>query len=76
MYLAVCSATIVLRRRAPDAVMRPAEFTAPLGPLVPVLACIVALGILAGATPEQLLAGGAALAGGAVLFAVASRRPR
>lgn len=76
MYLAVCSATIVLRRRAPDAVMRPAEFTAPFGPLVPVLACIVALGILAGATPEQLLAGGAALAGGAVLFAVASRRPR
>ena len=44
-----------------------------MGPVVPVLASIVALGILAGATTEQLLAGGVALAAGAVFYAVAPR---
>jgi amino acid transporter len=73
MYLAVCTATLVLRGRAADAIMRSAEFTAPLGPVVPVLASIVTLGILAGATARQLLAGAAALAAGAVFFAVAAR---
>src|SRR5687768_9346116 len=48
MYLAVCTATLVLRRRAPDGIMGPAQFTAPLGPAVPILASIVTLGILAG----------------------------
>jgi APA family basic amino acid/polyamine antiporter len=73
MYLAVCTATLVLRRRTPDEVMGPAQFTPPLGPVVPVLASIVTLGILAGATSQQLLAGAAALAGGAVLFVIARR---
>ncbi len=73
MYLAVCTATLVLRRRPATAEMRPAEFTVPLGPLIPLLASAVALGILAGATRQQLLAGAAALAGGAVLFALATR---
>ncbi len=76
MYLAVCSATLVLRGRTPDAEMRAAEFTAPLGPIVPVLACIVALGILAGATRDQLLTGAAALVVGGVLFAIAPRKER
>ena len=53
--------------------MGPAQFTAPLGPVVPVLASIVALGILAGATSQQLLAGAAALVAGAVLFVIARR---
>lgn len=73
MYLAVCSATLVLRRRQPDAEMRHAEFTVPFGPVIPLLACVVALGILLGATGQQLLAGVAALAAGALLFAVATR---
>lgn len=73
MYLAVCGATLVLRQRAPNAEMKAAEFTAPLGPVVPVLACVVALGILAGATRQQLLAGTAALAAGGVLFAIATK---
>jgi basic amino acid/polyamine antiporter, APA family len=73
MYLAVCSATLVLRRRAPSAEMSAAQFTAPLGPIVPVLASVVALGILAGATPQQLLSGAAALVAGAVLFFIATR---
>jgi len=73
MYLAVCTATLVLRRRQPDAQMGPAQFTAPLGPVVPVLACVVALSILAGASTQQLLMGGYALIAGAVLFAIAMR---
>ena len=73
MYLAVCTATLVLRRRTPDGVMGPAQFTAPLGPIVPVLASIVALGILAGATTQQLAAGAAALVAGAGLFVMARR---
>jgi APA family basic amino acid/polyamine antiporter len=73
MYLAVCSATLVLRRRTPGAEMRAAEFTAPLGSVVPLLACLVTLGILAGATTEQLLAGSAALAAGAMLYIAATR---
>lgn len=71
MYLGVCSATLVLRRRAPDADMREAQFTTPFGPLVPVLACVVGVGILLGATPQQLLAGAVALAAGAVLYVAA-----
>jgi basic amino acid/polyamine antiporter, APA family len=76
MYLAVCAATLVLRRRSPDGVMSAAQFTAPLGPIVPVLASAVALSILAGATTQQLLTGLYALIGGAVLFAIAVRSQR
>lgn len=74
MYLAVCTATLVLRRRRPDAEMSAAQFTVPLGPLVPVLASVVALSILAGATPQQLLMGGYALVAGGVLFVIANRK--
>ena len=73
MYLAVCTATLVLRHRAPTAEMGAAQFTAPFGPLVPVLASVVALSILAGATSQQLLMGTYALIGGAVLFVIAVR---
>jgi APA family basic amino acid/polyamine antiporter len=73
MYLAVCTATLVLRRRQPDDQMGPAQFTAPLGPVVPVLACLVALSILAGASTQQLLMGTYALIAGAILFAIAVR---
>ena len=73
MYLAVCLSTLVLRRRQPNAEMGAALFTIPLGPVVPVLATLVAGAILFGATTQQLAAGGAALAAGAILFAVARR---
>ncbi|MEW6323338.1 MAG: APC family permease [Acidobacteriota bacterium] len=75
MYLAVCLATIVLRRRTLYPDCGPALFTVPGGPAIPLLACLVALGILAGATNQQLLSGAAALAGGAVLYALAPRAP-
>jgi amino acid transporter len=73
MYLAVCAATLVLRRQQPTPEMRPALFVIPFGPVVPVLASVVSFGILFGATAQQLIAGGAALLVGAVLFAVARR---
>jgi amino acid transporter len=73
MYLAVCLSTLVLRRRQPTDEMGPALFVIPLGPVVPVLATLVAGGILFGATTQQLAAGGAALVVGAVLFAIARR---
>jgi APA family basic amino acid/polyamine antiporter len=76
MYLAVCTATLVLRRRQPDGVMGPAQFTAPLGPVVPILASVVSLSILAGASTQQLLMGTYALIGGAILFAIAVRDHR
>jgi amino acid transporter len=73
IYLAVCIATLVLRRRAPTAEMSDAGFTIPLGPVVPVAASLVALYILVTATTTQLLTGAAALAAGAVLYLIAVR---
>jgi basic amino acid/polyamine antiporter, APA family len=72
MYFAVCTAALVLRGRTPNEVMGPAQFTIPGGPIVPILASLVTLSILFGATNEQRLAGAAALAAGAVLFAIAT----
>ena len=86
MYLAVCASTLVLRKHDReiaaqvgahfsdmDGAVAPAKFTVPLGPVIPIVASVVALGILAGASQAQLVAGAAALAGGAVLFLVATR---
>ena len=56
-----------------DGAVAPAKFTVPLGPVIPIVASIVALGILAGASQAQLIAGAAALAAGAVLYFVATR---
>ena len=70
MYVAVCIAVLVLRKRA-----GPAQFTIPFGPVIPILASVVAFGILAGATRAQLIAGVAALAAGAVLYILAPKGP-
>ena len=70
MYVAVCIAVLVLRKRA-----GPARFTIPFGPVIPILASVVAFGILAGATRAQLIAGAAALAAGAVLYILAPKNP-
>jgi APA family basic amino acid/polyamine antiporter len=89
MYLAVCISTLVLRTRDreiaaqvgahfsdPLQAVAPARFTVPGGPVIPIVASIVALLILAGATRPQLIAGGAALLAGAVLFLLARRANR
>jgi hypothetical protein len=54
--------------------VKPPQFTVPFGPVIPIVASIVALGILAGATRAQLISGVAALAAGAVLFLFAPKR--
>ena len=86
MYLAVCMSTLVLRKRDREiaaqigahlteplqAVASP-KFTVPFGPVIPILASIVALGILAGATRAQLTSGVAALAAGAILYLLAPK---
>jgi amino acid transporter len=87
MYLAVCLSTLVLRKRDreiaaqvgahfsdPTFDVKAPRFMVPFGPVIPVVASIVALGILAGATRAQLISGVAALAAGAVLFLLAPRR--
>ena len=78
VYVATCAAALRLRSprfagQVPEPTMR-----VPFGPVIPVLAIVIALAILAGATPQQLRAGTYALAAGAVLFVVAmlSRRDR
>ena len=86
MYLAVCMATLALRKRDreiaaqigahmtdPTRGVPPPQFTVPFGPVIPILASVVALGILAGATQAQLIAGTAALAAGAVLYILAPK---
>jgi len=87
MYLAVCMSVLVLRKRDreiaaqvgahfsdPLQAVAPPTFTVPFGPVVPAVASLVALGILAGATRQQLISGVAALAAGAVLYFLAPRR--
>jgi basic amino acid/polyamine antiporter, APA family len=73
IYLSTCLATLWLRRHEGLPGVAAATFTAPLGPVVPLAASAISLGILAGATSQQLLAGVAALAAGAGLYVVATR---
>jgi len=72
IYTATCGSMLRLRsNRFRDAV-KPAAFTVPLGPVIPVAAIAITLTILAGATAAQLRNGLAALAAGAVLYLVAA----
>jgi amino acid transporter len=74
IYGGTAAATMRLRARLAGAfALRPAGFTTPGGPLVPVIAMIVCVGLAAGATRQQLSGGLAALAAGAVLFVVSRR---
>jgi L-asparagine transporter-like permease len=71
VYVATCASTLRLRSRRFDTVVKPPVFVVPFGPVIPMAAIVIALAILAGATPLQLAAGTGALAGGAVLYVVA-----
>src|SRR5207245_2762427 len=64
----VGAATLQLRRPEFQGRVKAATFTAPLGPLVPVVAILVSMAVVAGASRVQLLGGTVALATGAVLF--------
>ena len=75
VYVFTCAATIRLRNPRFAATVRPAVFTVPLGPLIPTLAMVIGLAILAGATPQQRKAGALALLTGAALYVVARMTP-
>jgi basic amino acid/polyamine antiporter, APA family len=76
VYGATCAATLRLRSPAFATIVKRATFVAPFGPVIPAAAIAVTLSMLAGARREQLLAGGIALAVGAVLFVSAVRSGR
>jgi amino acid permease len=73
VYVATCSATLRLRDPRFKAVVPAAAFVTPMGAVVPVAAMLCALAILAGATRLNLLAAGAGLAVGAVIYGVFAR---
>jgi basic amino acid/polyamine antiporter, APA family len=73
VYVGTCASALRLRSAAFVTHVAPPTFMLPLGPLVPSAAIAIALCILVSATPRQLVAGGGALAAGAVLFVVAAR---
>jgi len=68
LYAGTCASVLALRRKSR------APFTIPLGPVVPLVALLVCIAILAGATVEQLTQGGLALIAGAVLYVIARGR--
>jgi APA family basic amino acid/polyamine antiporter len=72
VYTGTCAATLRLRASRFNGVIAPAAFVIPMGPIVPTLAIVVSLLILAAAGRDQLLGGAATLGVGAVLFAANS----
>jgi basic amino acid/polyamine antiporter, APA family len=76
VYLATAAATLRFRSPAFATRVAPALFTVPLGPVIPFVAMLIAFTIVASATPAQLTGGAAALAAGALLFAIATRGGR
>ena len=81
IYVATCAATLRLRSPAFQGRVRPATFTVPLGPVIPLAAIGMALAILLGATPAQIQSGGVrsgayAVLAGTVLYVIAVRGER
>jgi L-asparagine transporter-like permease len=76
VYVATCAATLRLRDSRFAASVKPATFVVPLGPVIPGLAILSSVAILAGVTSTQLLSVLAAFAAGAVLYLVAVRTSR
>jgi amino acid transporter len=75
VYTATCAATLMLRGRT-TADVRPPTFVVPFGPVIPAAAIAIAIFMLSNARREQLIAGTAALAAGAVLYLIAISRAR
>ncbi len=76
VYVATCAATLRLRDPRFASAVRPAAFVVPLGPVIPIAAILIAVTILAGATPTQLVTVVAACVAGAVLYQIAVRNGR
>ena len=73
VYVATCASQMRLRSNAYDGQVQPAQFVLPGGPVIPTLAILVSMMILVFANRTQLIAGGVALAAGAVLYLMATR---
>lgn len=76
VYVATCAATLRLRSPSFEGRVKPATFTVPFGPVIPLAAIVVALAILVGATPAQLRSGAYAVLAGTVLYVIAVRGER
>jgi len=74
-YTGACAATLQLRRPEFADRVKPATFVVPLGPVIPAVAILVSLAVVAGASRLQLLGGAVALAVGAILFLFAPKQP-
>ncbi len=74
VYAGTCAATLRLRSPRAAGLAAPATFVVPFGPVVPTLGLALSLGVIFGATAQQLAAGVAFLVLGALLFLVARRR--
>jgi len=72
-YTGACAATLALRQPRFASTVKPATFVVPGGPFVPALAIGSSMLILVLANRQQLLAGAAGLAAGAVLFILNDR---
>jgi APA family basic amino acid/polyamine antiporter len=70
MYGGSAAATLRLRSPRFALVVKPAGFTAPFGPVTPIVAMAVCAALAVGATTSQLLSGLAALAIGGLLYAL------
>jgi amino acid transporter len=74
VYLATAASAVRLRNRSCAGRVDAPRFVLPFGPVVPSVAMLVTLAILAGASTAQLAAGAAALAAGALLFFASAPR--
>jgi APA family basic amino acid/polyamine antiporter len=72
VYVATCASVVRLRDARFSAVLKPATFRVPFGPVIPVVAILISLSILAGATQLQFTVGAGALVAGAVLYFMAT----
>jgi amino acid transporter len=69
VYAGTCASVLALRRQQGRA-----PFTVPLGPVVPVVALVLSMALVYGATATQIRVGLIGLAVGAMLYAVAHAR--
>jgi basic amino acid/polyamine antiporter, APA family len=67
-YTGVCASTLRLRHGRFEGRVAQPTFRLPAGPLIPLLALVVCVGILSGASARELLGGTLALAFGALLY--------
>jgi amino acid transporter len=74
VYGASCGAAVALKRPGKAGRAGAALFVSPLSPLLPVVGIAIAVVLVVTASRAQLVAGGAALAAGALLFLASPRR--